>query len=239
MGCGSGSSRYCRESNASTGIRDASAWRTGRCCAGSCSCSTPGSCGGGRPAPGGPGRDRQQAPPDCRSARIPLAVTLTGGDRNDVTRLIPLVEAVPPIRGKRGQPLQRPRHLYADRGYDHETYRDQVRWFQDHPTHRATRHRARLRPRRTPLGRRGRDRAAALVPPPTHPLGAPRRHPPALHHPRLRQHLLEAAEHHTPRRPVARAPYPGSRAPGQRRDGIMAGWLFRERLPLSSTGRGF
>jgi hypothetical protein len=40
---------------------------------------------------------------------IPLATTLTGGNRNDVTQLIPLIQAVPPIRGKRGQPLRRPR----------------------------------------------------------------------------------------------------------------------------------
>jgi len=26
----------------------------------------------------------------------------------------------------RGRPLQRPRHLYADRGYDHEIYRDNI-----------------------------------------------------------------------------------------------------------------
>ena len=51
---------------------------------------------------------------------IPLAATLTGGNRNDVTQL---------IRGKPGQPLRRPKHLYADRGYDHESYRDQVRRF--------------------------------------------------------------------------------------------------------------
>jgi hypothetical protein len=31
-------------------------------------------------------------------------VTLTGGNRNDITQLIPLVEAVPPIRGRRGRP---------------------------------------------------------------------------------------------------------------------------------------
>ncbi|MFY4722695.1 IS5 family transposase [Streptomyces sp. LaBMicrA B280] len=61
---------------------------------------------------------------------IPLAVTLTGGNRNDVTQLIPLIRAVPSIRGKRGQPLRRPKHLYADRGYDHESYRDQVRRFE-------------------------------------------------------------------------------------------------------------
>jgi hypothetical protein len=33
----------------------------------------------------------------------------------------------PVDRGKRGQPLRRPRRVYADRGYGHERYRDQVR----------------------------------------------------------------------------------------------------------------
>ncbi|MFC8492005.1 IS5 family transposase [Streptomyces sp. NPDC057235] len=64
---------------------------------------------------------------------IPLAVTLTGGNRNDVTQLIPMIRAVRPIRGKRGQPLRRPKHLYADRGYNHESYRDQVRRFETTP----------------------------------------------------------------------------------------------------------
>jgi transposase len=58
---------------------------------------------------------------------IPLAATLTGGNRNDVTQLIPLIEAVPPIRGKRGRPRRRPDVLYADRGYDHDKYRRLVR----------------------------------------------------------------------------------------------------------------
>ncbi|MFL4907588.1 IS5 family transposase [Streptomyces sp. MMS24-I2-30] len=58
---------------------------------------------------------------------IPLAVSLTGGNRNDVTQLVPLVQAVPPVRGRRGRPRQRPVTLYADRGYDHDKYRKQVR----------------------------------------------------------------------------------------------------------------
>jgi transposase len=58
---------------------------------------------------------------------IPLAATLTGGNRNDVTQLIPLIQAVPPIHGKRGRPLRRPRRIYADRGYDHDVYSDRVR----------------------------------------------------------------------------------------------------------------
>ena len=50
-------------------------------------------------------------------------MSLTGGNRNDVTQLIPLIQAVPPIRGRRGRPRQRPVALYADRGYDHDKYR--------------------------------------------------------------------------------------------------------------------
>jgi transposase len=34
-------------------------------------------------------------------AGIPLAVTLTGGNRNDITQLIPLLNAVPKVRGGR------------------------------------------------------------------------------------------------------------------------------------------
>ena len=43
---------------------------------------------------------------------IPLAWTLTGGNRNDVTQLIPLVDRVPPVRGKVGRPRRRPDRLH-------------------------------------------------------------------------------------------------------------------------------
>ncbi|WP_346139203.1 IS5 family transposase, partial [Saccharopolyspora erythraea] len=58
---------------------------------------------------------------------IPLAVTVTGGNRHDSTQLIPLVEALPTIRGKRGRPWQRPRWLYGDRAYDYEHHRKALR----------------------------------------------------------------------------------------------------------------
>ncbi|MFD9218412.1 IS5 family transposase [Streptomyces sp. NPDC059544] len=54
---------------------------------------------------------------------IPLAATLTGGNRNDVTQLIPLLQAVPHVRGKRGRPRRRPDVVLDDRGYDHDKYR--------------------------------------------------------------------------------------------------------------------
>ncbi len=52
---------------------------------------------------------------------------LTGGNRNDVTQLLPLIDAIPPIKGRVGHPRRRPDSLFADRGYDHDIYRDQVR----------------------------------------------------------------------------------------------------------------
>jgi hypothetical protein len=44
----------------------------------------------------GPG-DKPQTP---TTGVAPLAWSLTGGNRNDVTQLIPLVERVPPVLGK-------------------------------------------------------------------------------------------------------------------------------------------
>ncbi len=40
---------------------------------------------------------------------ILLALILTGANRNDVT-LLPLIEAISPIRGKRGRPLIQAQH---------------------------------------------------------------------------------------------------------------------------------
>jgi transposase len=54
---------------------------------------------------------------------LPLAWSLTGGNRNDITQLIPLVDAVPAVRGIVGRPRRRPRRVIADRGYDHDKYR--------------------------------------------------------------------------------------------------------------------
>jgi transposase len=54
---------------------------------------------------------------------IPLACLLTGANRHDITQLHPLIEAIPPIRGKRGRPRRRPYALLADRGYDSQRHR--------------------------------------------------------------------------------------------------------------------
>jgi transposase len=54
---------------------------------------------------------------------VPLACTLTGANEHDVTQLIPLVEAVPPVRGRPGAPLRKPKLVVGDRGYDSDPHR--------------------------------------------------------------------------------------------------------------------
>ncbi len=58
---------------------------------------------------------------------LPLAWTLTGGNRNDVTQLLALLDRVPPVRGRPRRPKRRPKRLLADRGYDQDKYRRLVR----------------------------------------------------------------------------------------------------------------
>ncbi|MEX3954276.1 IS5 family transposase [Paraburkholderia sp. EG287B] len=58
---------------------------------------------------------------------VPISAILTGANRNDVTQLLPLIDAIPPIRGVRGRPLRKPKVIYADRGYDSEPHRERLR----------------------------------------------------------------------------------------------------------------
>lgn len=61
------------------------------------------------------------------SAGVPLAISLTGGNRNDVTQLLPPVDGVGPVAGKVGRPRKRSDRLLADRGNDHGKYRRELR----------------------------------------------------------------------------------------------------------------
>src|SRR3954451_1796937 len=63
----------------------------------------------------------------CDTGGIPLAISLTGGNRNDVTQLLPLLDGVGPVRGKVGRPRQRAGRVLADRGYDHDKSRGERR----------------------------------------------------------------------------------------------------------------
>jgi transposase len=58
---------------------------------------------------------------------VPLKAILTGANRHDVTQLIPLVDGVPAIAGVPGRPRRRPESIYADRAYDSEPHRNELR----------------------------------------------------------------------------------------------------------------
>jgi transposase len=56
-----------------------------------------------------------------------LAVGLSAANTHDSTMLEPVVDAVPPIRGRRGRPARRPAKLHADKGYDYPKCRRVLR----------------------------------------------------------------------------------------------------------------
>ena len=57
----------------------------------------------------------------------PLAVILTAANAHDVTQLLPLVEAIPSVKGKPGHPRRRPERAQGDRAYDSEPHREELR----------------------------------------------------------------------------------------------------------------
>jgi len=56
-----------------------------------------------------------------------LAITLTGANAHDVTQLLPLVDGIRPVPGKRGRPRRRPQRVQGDRGYDSQPHREKLR----------------------------------------------------------------------------------------------------------------
>jgi len=54
----------------------------------------------------------------CAARGTPLAVKLTGANRNDSQEALPLVDAIPPLQGARGRRRCRPDCVVGDRGYD-------------------------------------------------------------------------------------------------------------------------
>jgi len=58
---------------------------------------------------------------------LPLAIIVTGANRHDVTPLLPLVEEIPPVKGRKGRPKKRPKEILADRGYDSEPHRRELK----------------------------------------------------------------------------------------------------------------
>jgi transposase len=58
---------------------------------------------------------------------VPLAIRLTGANRNDSQEALALVDAIPPLQGERGRPRRRPACVLGDRGYDAAAIRHGLR----------------------------------------------------------------------------------------------------------------
>jgi transposase len=56
-----------------------------------------------------------------------LVVQLTQANSHDVKELLPMVDAIPPLCGRRGRPRRRPQRLLADRAYDSKSHRASLR----------------------------------------------------------------------------------------------------------------
>jgi transposase len=56
-----------------------------------------------------------------------LAIILTGANANDITQLLALLDAIPPVRGKVGRPRRRPDRVQGDRAYDSNPHRKKLR----------------------------------------------------------------------------------------------------------------
>ncbi|MFE1943165.1 transposase [Streptomyces massasporeus] len=66
---------------------------------------------------------RVRAANTTSSPRPRGAHMLSGGNRNDVTQLLPLLDKAPAVPGRVGRPRRRPEALLADRGYAHDRHR--------------------------------------------------------------------------------------------------------------------
>jgi transposase len=85
------------------------------------------------PSPTGRARPGSKDHPVVEAQGIPLALLLTGANRNDNTRLLPLIDAFPLIRRERGRPLASTRCWHPDRdprrGAPHGSGLRKTRWF--------------------------------------------------------------------------------------------------------------
>ncbi len=63
----------------------------------------------------------------CDGHGVPLAIHLTGANRNDSQQALALVDPIPPLQGERGRPRHRPDSVLGDRGCDSEAIRQGLR----------------------------------------------------------------------------------------------------------------
>ncbi|WP_372511747.1 reverse transcriptase domain-containing protein [Carbonactinospora thermoautotrophica] len=121
--------------------------------------------GGDGPLARRSGSGRLQAPPDHRGRWHPPGRRADRRQPVRGTQLIPLVKAIPKVRGRRG----RPRYLYGDRGYDYDHHRAALRRLGITPRIARKNTPTRLRLGDSPMGRGADLRLAAPGQASTHP----------------------------------------------------------------------
>ena len=121
---------------------------------------------------------------------IPLAAEATAANVTDVTRLEPLVEAIPALSGgRRGRPRRRPRELYADRAYQCRRRAARLRRRGIRPRIAKRGDAPRRRPRQEALGGGAHDLLAAQLRAPARAPRPPRRNPRCMAQPRMRNDM--------------------------------------------------
>ncbi|MFF1725066.1 FAD-dependent monooxygenase [Streptomyces sviceus] len=67
--------------------------------------------------------DTPSSPHHLRRSGLPLELSLTGGNRNDVPQPLPRLDRNPAVASVVGRPCRWPDVLFAGHGYDRDTYR--------------------------------------------------------------------------------------------------------------------
>jgi IS5 family transposase len=88
-------------------------------------CSRGGQCTGPNPTDRGKSGSKRHLVVDRNG--IPLAMRHTGANVHDSQMLLVMVDAIVPIRKKRGRPRKRPHKLHADKAYDSASHREALR----------------------------------------------------------------------------------------------------------------
>jgi len=63
----------------------------------------------------------------CDRTGVPLTVLTSAANVPDAQLLIPLLDFIAPVRGRRGRPRHRPAKLHGDKAYDVRALREEVR----------------------------------------------------------------------------------------------------------------
>jgi hypothetical protein len=120
---------------------------------------------------------------------LPLATTISAANTPDAALLLPLVDAIPPVSGKRGRPRRRPAKLSRRQGLRRQGTPDRRTSPRYRRTHRPQGSRVISTPGPSPMGRRTHHVLAHALPPPRTPLRPLPRTLHRVHHHRVRADL--------------------------------------------------